>query len=108
MDNSVEAQLQRLATAGNDALDLYEKGEVGFRWLVSQLKAVVSMAEHIADPDWAAAARQAWGRLEITSAAMYSENRKVPTAEMQHVITAAIGTLRELLKQQMGLGHSQD
>jgi hypothetical protein len=108
MDNSEEAQLQRLATHGNEALDRYEKGEAGFRWLVSQLKAVVSMAEPIADPEWAAALRQAWGRLEIISAVMYSEKRKVPSAEMQHVIATAVGTLRELLKQQLSRGPSQD
>jgi hypothetical protein len=66
------------------------------------------MAEPIADPEWAASLRHAWGRLEITSAVMYSENRKVPTAEMQHVITTAMGTLRELLTQQVSRGPSQD
>jgi hypothetical protein len=108
MDTSDKAQLNRLATAGNEALDRYEKGEAGFRWLVSQLKAVVAMAEPIANAEWAAALRQAWGRLEITNAVLYSEERKVPTTEQQHVITTAIGTLRELLKSQGLPGRSDD
>src|SRR5689334_10332510 len=108
MDTSGDGRLQRLAMAGNQALEKYETGEAGFRWLVSQLKAVVSMAEQIADPEWAAAMRQAWGRLEITNAVMYSEKSTVPSAEQQHVITTSIGTLRDLLKQRLGSGTGQD
>jgi hypothetical protein len=108
MATSNDPQLQRLAIAGNEALDRYEKGEAGYQWLVSQLKAVVSAAEPIADAKWGEALRQAWGRLEIVNAVMYSEKRRVPTEDEQLVITSAIGSLRELLKSQGARGPSQD
>jgi hypothetical protein len=91
VDISNEARLERLAAAGNEALDRYENGEVGFQWR-----------------GWTTEGRQAWVRLEITNAVMYAEKRKAPTEEQQRVITTAIRTLRELLKSHRGGGPSLD
>ena len=97
MATSNNPQLRRLAAAGYDALDRYEKGEAGFPWTVAQLKAVVSAAELITDDQFGSSLRQAWGRLEITNAVMLSEKRRFPTDEQRRVIAEAISALRVLL-----------